>query len=275
MLEQEYKTMYNNALKIPNWRKANKNDLANAYIDNEKNEDLRNAYFSALMLRYWGNIGKYYTSSKSSGFTIEDCYSWLIEALLYALDKRKWRDPNNPLSKDKNAPDKVINRCIYSRRKYYYYLSNLDKRKSNHNKISIEDNDDVKEDYNILFSTEDNGYKMLDNDILTISCNMYKSNRWYEIFLLNFLYLNDYSKFNKKSNTWEFNIQRIVEDISNLEYKEFEFIMRQIHVKSEDIPGYYNEIKDLKDNKIKNLLNKTLKSLKTNKELKELKELCY
>lgn len=53
MLEQEYKTFYDFAsIYIPNWKTANKNDLANAYIDNENNESLRNAYFSALMLRY-------------------------------------------------------------------------------------------------------------------------------------------------------------------------------------------------------------------------------
>ena len=52
MLEQEYKTLYDCASIIPNWKTANKNDLADAYVDNEANELLRNAYFAALMLRY-------------------------------------------------------------------------------------------------------------------------------------------------------------------------------------------------------------------------------
>ena len=52
MLEQEYKTLYNAASSIPNWQTMNKNDLINAYIDNEKDENLRNSYFAAIMCRY-------------------------------------------------------------------------------------------------------------------------------------------------------------------------------------------------------------------------------
>ena len=73
MLEQEYKTLYTAASSIPNWQTMNKNDLINAYIDNEEDEKLRNSYFAAIMCRYWKNIFKYYAQSKNSGFTVEDC----------------------------------------------------------------------------------------------------------------------------------------------------------------------------------------------------------
>ena len=272
MLEQEYKTMYNTASIIPNWKKANKNDLANAYIDNEKNEPLKNAYFSALMLRYWGNIGKYYAASKFSGFTIEDCYSWLIESLLYALKKRKWRDPKNALYYDKNGPDKVINRCIYSRRKYYYYLSNTDKRKSNHNKVSIEDKEEIKEDYNIFIADNTSIINTLNNDILTVSCNMYKNNKWFESFLLAFLSSDDFIKWNKKENRWDFNLQKIADNINNIEYEKFKKIMVQINADYEEINIYYKDLKVLNKNKTRNLVNKGLENLRKNKVLRSL---CY
>ena len=272
MLEEEYVTLYKSASSIKDWKSLTKNELANAYIDNEKDESLKNAYFSALMLRYWGNIGRYYTSSKSSGFTIEECYSWLLEALLYALEKRKWRDPNNPLSKDKNAPDKVINRCIYSRRQYYYYLSNTDKRKSNHNKISIENNEELKEDYNVFLEDTSSNMNFINEDILTVSSDIYKRNKWFESFLLIFLCSDDFSKWDKEEKKWDLNLQKIVDNINNLDYEEFTSIMEKLKATNKEINDYYQDIKYLNKNKTRNLVSRCLKDLRKNEALKSL---CY
>lgn len=278
MLEQEYKTFYDFAsIYIPNWKTANKNDLANAYIDNENNESLRNAYFSALMLRYWGNIGRYYISSKSSGFTIDECYSWLIEAITYALKMRKWRDPKNPLSKDKNAPDKVINRCIYSRRQYYYYLSNLDKRKSNFNSFSLDsvsNDNEIDESHNYLLSDLNYSFSNKGCDINTISCNMLHQNRWFESFMLNLLYLKDMGRYSTKKKVWGFNLTEIYREISSINYEEFDYILRSIdnNIEATSINSKYKDLKSLKETSLKSLISKTLNNLKNNEDLKSL---CY
>lgn len=278
MLEQEYKTLYNCAVAhIPDWRTRNKNDLANAYIDNENNEILRDAYFSALMLRYWGNIGKYYNSSKSSGFTIDECYSWLVEAIEYALKARKWRDLNSPLSKDKNAPDKVINRCIYSRRQYYYYLSNLDKRKSNFNSFSLDsisNDNEIDESHNYLLSDLSYSFSNKGYDINTISCNMLHQNRWFESFMLSLLYLKDMGRYSPKNKVWGFNLTEIYREISSIKYEDFNCILKNIDNNIEDtsINSKYKEIKSLKETSLKSLISKTLKTLKNDEDLKNL---CY
>lgn len=119
------------------WRKMNKNALVNRYIEVEKNPVLANAYMSAIICRYWGAINKYYNSSYNSvdKFT---CHDWLVQAILRAIKKRKWLEPDNKLYGDPNGPDKVINRCIMSERLGFFQSSNTFKRKQNYGNESIE-----------------------------------------------------------------------------------------------------------------------------------------
>ena len=275
MLEQEYKTFYNCASTIPDWKTANKNDLANAYVDNEDNERLRDAYFSALMLRYWGNIGKYYTSSKASGFTIEDCYNWLIEALMYSLKQRKWRDPNSSMYKDKNGPDKIINRCIFSRRQYYYYLSNTSNRKANFCTLSVDNDENIDQDHNTHLI--DNSYQTdkLSLDISTISYSLYKENNRLESFLLSYLSLNDFSVYSKAKDEWKLNKNSLVASIKNISYDDFKYFVNRISedISEDRIKENYRELKEIKENKVSTLITKALNNLKENKDLKDL--LCY
>ncbi len=119
------------------WRKMNKNVLVSRYIEVEKNPVLANAYMSAIICRYWGALNKYYNASYNSvdKFT---CHDWLVQAILRAIKKRKWLEPDNKLYGDPNGPDKVINRCIMSERLGFFQSSNTFKRKQNYGNESIE-----------------------------------------------------------------------------------------------------------------------------------------
>ena len=138
MLEEIKGSCVKEASRIPNWQNTSVNVLANKYIDNENNEDLKSAYFSAILLKKWPYIGKHYASSKASGFSIEECYDMVVHGIQYALANRKWRDPENKLYNDNCGPDKVINRCIASARDIQYYNSNTQKRKVNFGKTSLD-----------------------------------------------------------------------------------------------------------------------------------------
>ena len=116
----------------------NKNKLANLYLEHEHSEPERSYYFSALMCRYWSNVYKFYRTSKSTKLDISDFTSWLAESFFVAFKYRRWKDPSNKLYNDPQAPDKVINRCIYSTRMRYYQYYNMDKRKLNFQTDSIE-----------------------------------------------------------------------------------------------------------------------------------------
>lgn len=138
MLEDIKQSYISDAARIKGWEKMSVNTLCNLYIDNEDDSDLKSAYFSAILLKKWPYIGKHYANSKASGFSIEECYDMVIHGIQYALEKRKWRDPDNKLYNDKCGPDKVLNRCIASSRDIQYYLSNTGKRKGNFGKVSLD-----------------------------------------------------------------------------------------------------------------------------------------
>ena len=222
------------------------------------------------MLRYWGNIGKYYTASKASGFTIEECYSWLVEALSYALKMRKWRDPNHPLSKDPNAPDKVINRCIYSRRQYYYYLANCDKRRANYASLSLDDTENVPSDHNEYLVDDSPAQDDFHLNISTLSASLYRDNRWFDGLLLNLLEDDSFYTYSKVRDRWELNTQALCTNLKQLSYEEFEAIFKTMSLDTEEesIRKKYDEIEGLRNSKLKALVNKTLGGWRTDEKLK-------
>lgn len=146
MLEEYLKLYETQASLIENWKKINKNVLCKLCIENENNPRMYEAYLSAIVARYWKSMSKLYTSCKF-GVSEEECYQWLIDSVLYALDHRSWEDPNSSIYNDPNGPDKVINRCMKSRRLTHYQLLNKDKRVANLNTISIEAAEDDFGDY--------------------------------------------------------------------------------------------------------------------------------
>lgn len=192
-LEDIKRTYEDCANLIPNWRDIDKNKLANLYIDNEKDEDLRNAYFSALMLKYWNNVFKFYRTSKSARLEIDDFTSWLSESIMIAFKYRRWRDPTNKLYHDENAPDKVINRCIFSTRMRYYQYYNKLKRCANYTSVSLEGL--VSKD---SFATSDNFvYEMDDQYVSSIDCNievqkLVNERRYQEAIVTDALFFDDY-----------------------------------------------------------------------------------
>lgn len=119
------------------WRRMNKNALLNRYVDVEKDPVLADAYFSAIVCRYWGAISKYYNSSrKVVDATV--CYDWLIHALMWAVQHKKWLEPGNKLVGDPNGPDKVVNRCIVSARLGFFQSSNTHRRRLNYGLESLD-----------------------------------------------------------------------------------------------------------------------------------------
>lgn len=140
----EYRQLYEQeASKIKDWKKINKNTLCNLYVD-EKSPVLKNAYFSAIVANYWYLIVSNYNTSKSIA-TQEDVYDWLLESILYALKHVSWRNPKSSIYQDPNGPDKVINRCMKCRRLTYYQQMNRMKRKDGFGTLSL---DEIQEIYN-------------------------------------------------------------------------------------------------------------------------------
>lgn len=137
MLEDTRESYFECAnLLVPEWRELSKNQLAFDAIES-KNDRHYDGYVAALMLKYWNKMIAYYHRCKLVA-TPEDAHGWLVTAVMYALDNHPWTNPSSSIYKDKNGPDKVINRVMESRRVTFYQQLNRYNRKINSSLISLE-----------------------------------------------------------------------------------------------------------------------------------------
>ena len=138
MLTEMKKIYSDQADMIEGWKDKSKTELCNLYIQNENDEMLRNCYFSAIILNYWNKI---YTLQANTYLTatLEDTYQWVVDGILYALEHRKWLDPNNKLYTDPDAPDKVINRRICFMKKPFLIISGDCQKTQNCHRVQLPD----------------------------------------------------------------------------------------------------------------------------------------
>lgn len=132
---------------IPDWRKQNKNDLI-IQASNCTDSRLKDAYISAIMLRYWNKLDSYYYKCRLVT-TPEDIHTWLVIAVMYAIDRKPWEDPAQAIYGDPNGPDKVINRIVESKRLTFYQQLNRYKRKINGGITSL---DTLMDEYKDVFA---------------------------------------------------------------------------------------------------------------------------
>lgn len=85
-------------------------ELMESYCDaaDKNDEQLKNLYISALMLRFWKTIKEHQKSCQDLGLSEEDLTSWLQESLDYASQYQKWQDEEGMLVEEKK------NRLIYA-----------------------------------------------------------------------------------------------------------------------------------------------------------------
>ena len=178
MLEQN-KNLYLTSANIldVDWSSMDKNDLVLECIKH-KDTKLYDSYISAIMLRYWNKMLSYYQRCKLVA-TAEDVHTWLVQAVLYAIERRPWENKNSSIYQDKNGPDKVINRVIESKRLTFYQQLNRYNRKINSVLLSLESLQEDWADANTPFTEES---PTIDVDELILS--FYKNKDYFFAFLL-------------------------------------------------------------------------------------------
>ena len=196
-----YKKLYENCADTwiqEDWRKMNKNDLINKYIEIESDPVLANAYISAIVVRYWNAINKYNMLSHKSAEP-EFYHEWLVGAILRGIKNRKWKDPNNKLYNDPNGPDKVINRCIISERLVWYQGANTYKRMQNFNMESIERIQEEPEEASFLPSYEETQLSAGSLDIKGLINKSFNNKEYVMAFMIDGII--NYNTFEKSKNT--------------------------------------------------------------------------
>lgn len=208
MLE-DYKKMYEEcAGSIVGWKKINKNDLCNLYIENEHNEYKKQSYLSAIICRYWSLIPKYYGISKNV-VTIEDVYEWLVDAIMYALEHRTWKIEGSTIYNDPNGPDKVINRCMKCRRLTYYQAINRQKRKDGQLYLSLDSIQDEIDDCSDIFTDDESSVNsfsfMLDEYIKSF----YNAGEYFIAFMIDSIAYNSVFTYSLTDQTCKFSEKKL------------------------------------------------------------------
>ena len=145
MLDEYKKNYYDIANRFPNWKSISRSELAFKYLQyKDKDNYLADACLSAIIYKFWNVIEHNYYKQQIKYASPEDCYQWVVDAILYVLDKHVWTDPDSNLYGDKNAPEKAINVFIVHAKDRFYISNNADKRKLNQSTLSIQQ---LNEDY--------------------------------------------------------------------------------------------------------------------------------
>lgn len=167
----DLKKLYEQSASEIEWKSKTKNQLVFGYIENE-NTNLKDAYFSAIVLKYWHLIGKYYKMSYLAA-TEEDCYDWLIESIWYAITHRRWEDEDSSIYNDPNGPDKVINRHMACMRYTYYQAINRKKRKEGFNPASL---DEMFDEFSDHTDISDNIFDLYEEDYTNMDVKSFVRN---------------------------------------------------------------------------------------------------
>lgn len=267
----------------PNWRTTNVNTLCDLYIDNENDEVLKSGYFAGIVLKKWGYIGKHYINSKASGFTIEDCYGMVTDAIMIILKARKWRDPSNKLYGDKNAPDKCLNRCIFSMRQRDYYLANRQKRKVNYggNKVSLTQLQEQVGDHSAVLATDSDRKDSVQTlDYKNVISNLLSNNRGLEgiivenilrdeCFVTKYKIITDEEGHEHKRAYEEFKLCKLVDNISKYNNDSINHIYKTYGVSVDKGAEVSDIINSVNKAKLSRIIKATMTKMSKDRALKE------
>lgn len=242
------------------WEKENKNTLCNLYIQN-KDTELGDAYFAAIMCRYWSALDKYWYKSYSSA-SQEDCFDMFVEALTYAFSRADWLDEKSSMYNDPNGPDKIINRCIIQARARYYQFTNKHKRKLNYGISSIEEMQDYYDNECIEFNENDKA-PLLDVDIELekVITKYFDDKDYFKSFLVDFICYGDCFKEN------QLDIHKLKELMYHIDDSYCEMFSKRYNIDINRVNWGASYIKRLDLSDISKKISRDILELRYNKDL--------
>jgi hypothetical protein len=254
-------------------------ELADAYCDavDQCNEELKNVYISALILRFWYTIDKMYKANTvAPSLEYEDFFWWLYEAIEYACKYRGWRDPDKKL----NA-QQCINKCIDTIKLQKYYDLRLDKRKAVNHSCSMEtplggEDNEGKTIGDMLESEEYVDDHSTDDAILLVQSYINR-NKIIEAILLDNIAFNDVQRYFKKTiktqndqgeevkyteHSSEFWPYRLIQIVSKLPDSYKSYFLTRYDISEEKLSSILDIIDRANNQKLYRYLDKTLAELR-------------
>lgn len=285
---QDCKKIYTQvADRIPNWEKQTKSNLIRAYVEVQKsnNKELSDAYMSAIMLKYWSALNKYYYGKARGGhIRMDDCYDWLTQAILYTTSCHIWDKPfiekkdkstgkikqvRNPLYDNPDGPNIAVSKCIISMRLGFYQASNYAVRRVNYTAASldgiIEDNKDHILPYDNLNDPNNSNYLTIKEMII----KNFKSKNYYKAFLLDGIINGDCFDLNSDKTEQIFNKKKLMKHLRYIDDNYCTTIAETFDLNLNDVIEASKVYRGINTMKMYRIVDSTLENLKSsvNKEL--------
>jgi len=255
-------------------------ELADAYCDatDTGNEQLKNIYISALILRFWYKIDKMYRENTVAPcLEYEDFFWWLYEAIEYACKYRGWRDETKKL----NA-QQCINKCIDTIKLQKYYDLRLDKKKAVNYCTSMDapiagDSDDEAKTLGDMLEDEDDCFDTSADDVMMLVQNYINRNKIIEAILIDNIAFNDVQRHSKRTikttnadgetyryteHSSEFWPYKLVQIVSKLPATYKSSFMRRYHISEEKLTTVLDAIERANNQKLYKYLKSCLAELK-------------
>ena len=262
-----------------NYETANINILADGYCKaiDEGNEENKNRYFSALMLRFWYQISKIQAKSPNIKADYDEFAAWLQEAINYACKYRAWQNPE----KHCNA-QQAINQCINTIRLQHYFSMNMNKSKINQTTCSLDDYIDEDGKASKLDTLEDssaNDYlRNIDSDmeVKGIVQRYLDNNKIIEGIILNTIAFNDCERVIKvdkgvdergkkiTSEVSEFYPKKLVNNLSKLPNSFVSTFSSAYNIPKSKVESAYQAITKANNAKLYRMVKKTLDDARVN-----------
>lgn len=273
MLDEYKESFRNSANLIPNWETKGKNELCREYVAHKGDERLQNAYFAAIVYRYWNLIAKYYYMS-SNVASPEDCYEWLIDSVYGCLKATSWDNPNTSIYNDPNGPDKVINRCMKCARLTYYQFINRKKRKDNFGLLSI---DEMTESFGATLSEPEDTTtpdKLTEWAIGDFIRNLFDKKDYFTAILVDCIINEEVFDVTTSFETGtqsEFNVRKLARFISEIDDNYIAEFARRYKLNVEDVNKGVSYFKDLKTSTLRAKAETVLERLQHDSFIKLLR----
>jgi hypothetical protein len=250
--------------------------LADAYCaaKDAGDEQLKNVYIAALILRYWFKIDKMYQSNQQLNLEREEFFMWLYEAIEYACKYRAWQNP----SKKVNA-NQCINQCIETIIVQHYYQFNLAKHRANQNTVSLDTpfgTDDEDTTLGDLLESPETADGHYDDTVMLIQ-DYINNNKVIEAIIIDTIVSNDVQKHFKKvvkttdengevyrytEHSSEFWPYKLVQIVSKLPATYKRTFMKRYNIAEEKLSTVLDALGRVNNQKLYKYLKSTLSELR-------------
>ena len=248
----------------------------------EFNEDKKDQYMGALLLRFWGKINKLYIENQTLQLSHTDYADWIAMSIMMACapENRVW------LKNPKIKPETAINQTLATRFKAQaYYEANLDIKKANYQTVSLAtplgngSSDDEDATLMDILPDENSSLDYVGGDVATkhIIQSYITKNKIVEAIIFDAIAYNDVEKITSetvkatdssgndikyKRYYHEFKPSMLVKILGDLPEGFSEYFAKKYSVNQEMLDAAVSDIRKCNNTKLYKFLRKALADLK-------------